>query len=318
MKVLNFGSLNVDYVYKVDRMIKKGETLLTHGREVFPGGKGLNQSIALARAGLDVYHAGIIGTDGDILIETLEGSNVDTSNILRLTDTPSGHTIIQNDKDGDNCILLFGGTNRMVSKEHIDKTIEKFEPGDYIVLQNEINNLDYVIEKAHKKGMKIVFNPSPMEESILELPLEYIDFFFVNEIEAAQLTGVSEQAENTKLADKTNLHESATLIEESEPGVDSLCKGLLEHFPNAQIILTLGSRGSVYLFKDIKLTQPIYKTEAVDTTAAGDTFTGYFIASIIEGRSPAEALDIASRASSITVSRPGAAPSIPVKSEVFG
>ena len=291
MKILNFGSLNLDYVYRVPHFVQRGETLLASERTVFPGGKGLNQSVALSRAGLNVFHAGCIGEEGTLLLDTLRAAGVDTSCVRIKSDVPSGHTVIQNTDDGDNCILLFGGANRSITKEQIDETLAHFEEGDYLVLQNEINMLDYVMVKAHEKGMNVVMNPSPMEESILKLPLETVSFFFVNEIEASQLTGVSKD------------------------DCDALIAALQEHFPHARIILTLGTNGSRYIFGEERISQDVYPVQAVDTTAAGDTFTGFFLAGFIEGKTPKEALDLASRASAVSVTRQGAAPSIPTREE---
>ncbi len=293
MKVLNFGSLNIDYVYKVDHIVKKGETLLSEGRNVFTGGKGLNQSVALGRAGLSVYHAGSIGKGGEFLLEELKSAGVDISHVRILKDIPSGHTVIQNDKDGDNCILLFGGANQAITKEQVDKAISGFEAGDWIVLQNEVNELAYIMEKAHEKGMKILLNPSPMNEIILKLPLQYVDLFMLNEIEAGQITGV-----------------------QSEEG-DVLADALLKKFPDSKFVLTLGPHGSVYIDKDQKVEQEIYKVKTVDTTAAGDTFTGYFLAGILRGGSIKDSLDLASKASAITVTGHGAAPSIPTMDRVL-
>ncbi len=295
MKVLNFGSLNIDYVYKVDHIVLKGETESSYSRNIFAGGKGLNQSVALGRAGVKVYHAGCIGKDGDFLLKLLKEADVDTSYVKVLEDTPSGHTVIQNSKDGDNCILLYGGANQAVTKEQVDETLAGFDGGDYLVLQNEISELPYIIEKAHERGMKIVLNPAPMNENIDKLRLEYVDYFILNEIEASQLTG----ARYTQ-----------------EEGEEELVKALRASFPGAKTVLTLGSEGSVYIDEKETVKQGIYKVKAVDTTAAGDTFSGYFLAGLTEGMSVADSLDMAARASSITVTRDGAAPSIPKRSEL--
>ena len=162
MKVLSFGSLNIDYVYKVDHFVQKGETLSSKSLNVFSGGKGLNQSIALAKAGVETYHAGAIGEDGKFLLEILEEAGVDTSCVKILSDERTGNAIIQNDEDGDNCILLYGGANQAITKAQVDAVLSRFDAGDYLVLQNEINELPYMMTKAHEKGMKIVLNPSPM------------------------------------------------------------------------------------------------------------------------------------------------------------
>lgn len=292
MKILNFGSLNIDYVYLVPHFVQRGETLMSKERRIFSGGKGLNQSVALARAGLPVWHAGCIGEEGRLLLDALQASGVNTSLVRVQSEVPSGHTVIQNADDGDNCILLFGGANHIITEEQVDRTLEQFSPGDYLVLQNEINLLGDIMRKAHARGMKVVLNPSPMDRDILSLPLETVSYLFVNEIEASQLTGVSAE------------------------DADALTRALRERLPHACIVLTLGTNGSRYIHGDDLEIQGVYPVQATDTTAAGDTFTGFFLAGVIEGRSPKEALDLASRASAISVTRPGAAPSIPAREEV--
>ena len=136
MRVLNFGSLNIDYVYSVDHFVQKGETISSSMLNVFSGGKGLNQSVALSRAGVEVYHAGMIGMDGLFLVELLEDAGVDTRYVVRSKDVRTGNAIIQNDSQGDNCIILYGGANQAVSKEMIDNVLKEFGSGDWLVLQN--------------------------------------------------------------------------------------------------------------------------------------------------------------------------------------
>ena len=291
-KVLCFGSLNIDYTYKVEHFVQKGETISSLGLQVFSVGKGLNQSTALAKAGAETYHAGAIGTDGKFLLEQLESAGVHTEHVAVLTEVRSGNAIIQNDAEGDNCIILYGGANQAITRVQADEVIEQFSAGDYIILQNEINELAYIMEKAHDQGMKIVLNPSPMNEKILTLPLNYVDVFMLNEVEAGQILGTDE-------------NDGSVLIGK-----------LLEHFPEAAIVLTLGSQGSIYADRSQQFPQVVYKVKAVDTTAAGDTFTGFFIGSLVRGLDVKEAMDTASRASAIAVTRPGAAPSIPTWEEV--
>ena len=295
MKVLCFGSLNIDYTYKVPHFVKKGETLASERLQVFGGGKGLNQSVALAKAGTEVYHAGSIGQDGMFLLDMLKdaGANIDFVKILDTVRT--GNAIIQNDKSGDNCIILYGGANQAITREQVDEVMSHFESGDYLVLQNEINELGYIVEKAHEKGMIIVLNPSPMNEKILALPLDVINYFILNEVEAAQILGKEDKGEESW---------------------EQIADDLLKKFPQATIVLTMGSEGSVFKNQKETVCQSIYKVQAVDTTAAGDTFSGYFIGGILGGLSAKEAMDQASKASAIAVTRKGAAPSIPVLAEV--
>ena len=292
MKVLNFGSLNIDYVYDVDNFVKKGETISSKTLNVFCGGKGLNQSVALARAGAEVYHAGMTGEDGKFLLDLLKEAGVNIDNVVIRDDIRTGNAIIQRDKSGDNCIILFAGANRSITQNYVDSVLSEFEKGDYIVLQNEISELPYIVENAHKIGMKIVLNPSPMDEKIKELNLDYVDYFLLNETEALKLSEI-EEFDSKKCMKK-----------------------LISRFENAGILITLGDKGSIYSDGKINVEQSVVKTEVVDTTAAGDTFTGYFVSGILAGKEMKTVIKEATVASSITVSRIGAAPSIPDMKEV--
>ena len=291
MKILSFGSLNIDYVYSVPHFVKKGETLSAKELNVYTGGKGLNQSIALARAGVETYQAGAIGTDGMFLLEQLKEAGVKTDLVKILDDVRTGNAIIQNDDEGDNCIVLFGGANQAITKEQVDEVFKDFTNEDYLLIQNEINELSYIVEKAKEEGMKIILNPSPMNEKIMKLPLDQIDYFLLNEIEAMQILEMDKPEEIDGKYIASLLH---------------------ERFKDATIVLTLGSEGSVCISDDEYVEQSIYKVKAIDTTAAGDTYTGYFIAGILNGKTIKESMDIASKASAIAVTRQGAAPSIPV------
>ena len=154
MKVLCFGSLNIDYVYDVPHFVQGGETLASRSLHAYTGGKGLNQSVALARAGLEVYHAGAIGPDGEFLLELLREAGVNTEHVERLTDVRTGHAIIQKNEKGDNCILLYGGANRSITRQQIDRTLAGFSGGDALVLQNEISELPYLVERAKAAGIR--------------------------------------------------------------------------------------------------------------------------------------------------------------------
>lgn len=290
MKILNYGSLNIDYTYDVEHFVRDGETISADRMEIFSGGKGLNQSVALSKSGVQVWHGGAVGSsDGEFLVDQLKEAGVHTELIQRISGK-TGHAIIQRNPQGGNCILLYGGANQEITREMADKTLEMFGRGDYLILQNEISQMAYIMEKAHEKAMKIVMNPSPMNGRIRTYPLEYVDWFILNEVEGADLC---EEAEG-----------------------ETLVKRLAERFPHARIVLTLGSRGALCWDGSQVLAQRAYRVEAVDTTAAGDTFTGYFMGGIVQGLSETAALDRAARAASIAVTRPGAAPSIPWKDEV--
>ncbi len=289
MKVLNFGSLNYDFVYDVDHIVQPGETLDSLNMETFFGGKGLNQSIAMARAGVHVYHAGLVGEDGSAFYELCRENGVDTTYLSQI-DGKSGHAIIQVNKDAQNCIILYGGSNRRVTKEFVDQVLADFQEGDILMLQNEINCLDYIIDQAYEKHMTIILNPSPFDSALDQCDLKKISVFLLNEVEGKQISG----------------HEDPEKILET----------MQEQFPDAKIVLTLGENGVVYADKERRIQQGIFKVKAVDTTAAGDTFTGYFVAALAKGLPMEETLRLCSKASAIAVSRKGASPSIPKMEEV--
>ena len=290
MRILNFGSCNIDYVYSMNHIVTVGETITTRNLELFPGGKGLNQSIATARAGAEVFHAGCLGNDGGMLKEILLNSGVNIS-FLKDVDEKNGHAIIQVSDDGDNSIFIYPGSNSMITRDFVDEVLENFSSDDIILLQNEINDIGYIIEKAHEKGMCVVFNPSPINEVISQIDLGMISYLILNEVEAKEITGVKD------------VEEQLTYFEGK--------------YPKLNVILTLGKRGSVMLRDGKLLRQDAYKVTAVDTTAAGDTFTGYFLAGLAVGVDDKTALMRASTASAISVSKKGAAPSIPMLDEVL-
>lgn len=290
MKILNFGSLNIDKVYEVEDFVKPGETISSKTMQIFAGGKGLNQSIAVANAGSNIYHAGMIGKEGIFLKEILDQKNVDTS-LLKVIESETGHAIIQVNKEGQNCILLFSGANHKIDEKYVDMVLSEFESGDILILQNEISCLEYIIDEAFKKQMRIALNPSPIDESLSKLDLNKIEWIILNEIEGAIISG------------------------EEKP--DEIVSKLLKRFSNLKIVLTLGEKGSIYKDGDKSYSQNIYKTNVVDTTAAGDTFMGYFISSISKNQDIEDALKIASMAASISVSKKGASNSIPYEPEVL-
>lgn len=290
MKIVNFGSCNIDHVYSLDHIVRPGETQTSGKIEIFPGGKGLNQSIAAAKAGARVYHAGCIGVGGEMLADILSENNVDIG-YLDKTDEKNGHAVIQVSSRGENAIFIYPGSNNMVTMAYIDRVLDKFEREDTVLLQNEISNAEYVAERAYVEGMTVIFNPSPYNEKINRVDFNKLDYIILNEVEIAEISG----SDDTEIA----------------------LKILREMYPKLKIVLTLGENGCVYADDKCKVYQPAFKVEAVDTTAAGDTFTGYFAAEISKGTDIRTVLRAASAASAITVSKPGAAPSIPCAAEVL-
>ena len=290
MKIINFGSLNIDKVCSVEEFVQPGETIMATGYSVNAGGKGLNQSVAAARAGAQVLHAGAVGSDGLFLKEILADAGADVS-CLRVMDTESGCAFNEVNSKGQNRIIVSAGTNRMYTEEYIKNVLEKAEAGDFVLLQNEINMVGEIIRLSHEKGCRVVFNASPIPGKPEELPLELVDIFMVNELEAAALAGTS-----------------------AEGDFRDILKALQKKYPKAAIVMTLGKDGVLYGYKEEFYSHPIFKVNAVDTTAAGDTFCGYFLAALCAGKSVEMGLREASAASAMAVSAKGAAPSIPVHS----
>jgi len=290
MKIINFGSLNIDHVYQVEHFVQPGETITSSGYQMYSGGKGLNQSIALARAGANVCHAGKIGRDGEHLSTKLSEAGVDTK-LITIGEVPTGHAIIQVSQDGENSIIVEGGANRTITSSDVDRVLSTISDNDWLLLQNEINAISLILEKTRNRPYSVVFNPAPMTPDIQHLPLELVDILVINEVEGANLT---------------NEHQPSAILD-----------SLINKYPAMQIVLTLGKLGAICVDKNQRIHQEGFKVEAVDTTAAGDTFIGFFIALLSSGSQVDEALRIACRASSICTTRPGAADSIPFFDEVF-
>lgn len=289
MKILNFGSLNYDKVYHVDHFARAGETLSAREHHEFLGGKGLNQSVALARAGATVYHAGAVGADGGPLRAQLEDAGVDTGCLAAL-DTVSGHAVIQL-CGGQNCIIVYGGANQRVTPEYLDAVLARFGAGDLLLVQNETACVAHAMRAAKARGMQIAFNASPITPELFDYPLELVDYFLLNEIEGLALAGPG-PADFAAILDR-----------------------LAARYQGA-IILTVGAAGAYYRKGGQTCHAGIYDVPVVDTTGAGDTFCGFFLAAVAKGVSPAQALRTASAASSLAVSREGAANSIPTWREV--
>ncbi len=289
MKILNLGSLNIDYVYRVDKFILPGETKSSLSLNKNCGGKGLNQSIAAAKAGNEVYHAAYLGNDGQMLKDVLAENGVNVDMIKEHEET-SGHAIIQVDDNGQNCILLYGGTNQCLTKEFIDEALDSFGNEGLVLLQNETNLVGYIIDRAAEKGLQIALNAAPMNEKVLSYPLEKLTWLIVNEVEGKQIAG----------------------CEKDEEILDILKK----KYPACKILLTLGSKGACCYDGTQLYTIGCHRVNVVDTTAAGDTFTGYFLYGMLNGYSVGDALRLATTASAICVGRDGAAASVPLKAEV--
>lgn len=289
MKVINFGSINIDHVYEVEHFVRPGETLRSNSYRIFSGGKGANQSLSLARAGARVLHAGKIGDEGRWLLEKLQQSGVDTS-LSEIVDAPTGHALIQVNTKGENAIIIHAGANETVTDNDIDRVLARADKGDCLLVQNEINFVDKIIQKAKEKGLLVVFNPAPMNEAVKDYPLDLVDIFIINEVEGEILTEQSDSKD--------------------------IVQSMQKRYPQSKTVLTLGTKGLVYGDSTEVFSLPALNVKAIDTTGAGDTFTGYFLAELISGSNIEQCLKMGIKASALCVTRKGAGDSIPLRNEV--
>lgn len=290
-RIITLGSLNLDFTYQLPKPLEVGETLSSLSYRCGAGGKGANQSSAAARAGAEVYHAGRIGSDGTLLRRTLADSGV-RLDFLEEVETPTGHAVVLINDAGDNSIVLYGGANRTIDDAFIDRVTSAAKPGDILLLQNEITNIDHAMEAGKKAGMRVAFNFAPFDPKLApELPLSLCDYLFLNRIEAGGIAGKSD--------------------------VEEILETLARRYPETELVLTLGPEGAVALTpagERFHADSP--RVEVVETTAAGDTFIGYYLAGILDGLKPGKALERACRAAALCCSRAGAAESIPTRAEL--
>lgn len=290
-RIITLGSLNLDFTYQLPKPLEVGETLSSLSYRCGAGGKGANQSIAAARAGAEVYHAGRIGSDGTLLRRTLADSGV-RLDFLEEVETPTGHAVVLINDAGDNSIVLYGGANRTIDDAFIDRVTSAAKPGDILLLQNEITNIDHAMEAGKKAGMRVAFNFAPFDPKLApELPLSLCDYLFLNRIEAGGIAGKSD--------------------------VEEILETLARRYPETELVLTLGPEGAIALTpagERFHADSP--RVEVVETTAAGDTFIGYYLAGILDGLKPGKALERACRAAALCCSRAGAAESIPTRAEL--
>ena len=297
-KLVNLGSLCIDNVYRVPAIAGAGETVASRSHEVFPGGKGLNQSVAAARAGASVAHVGCVGADGawlrDLLAE--EGVNVDG---VRVVEGASGHAVIQVDDTGANAIAIAGGANRALRADDVARALAQVGPGDWLLLQNEINDLPDVLAAAKRRDCAVAFNVAPVDGREADYDLSGVKLLIVNEIEAAALAATG----TTNALARTGKPEAAA-------------RALRERYPQAELVLTLGAAGLIHMGAEGASTLPAYAAQAVDETAAGDAFIGYLMAALLAGEGMAGALRLGSAAGALAVAKAGAAASIPTLAEV--
>ena len=281
-----FGSLNVDYVFQVAQLPAPGETVLAANMEVLPGGKGGNQALAAARAGAKVHMAGAVGKDGAALLDALRGAGVDTNGVMEL-DSASGHALIQVDSQGRNAIVIHPGTNRSVPQNHWQSMLDSMRVGDWLLLQNETNDVGEVLTFGKQRGIKMAVNLAPADDRISDYPIQHAALLIVNEIEAMALAAKST--------------------------VKSAFVELCQRYPETDIVLTLGGEGLWCASANQPgiLLLDSYRVEPVDETAAGDAFIGYLMAAVLAEKSLSASLIEASAAGALAVTKAGAASSLP-------
>lgn len=289
MQVFNFGSVNIDIVYRVPHLVAAGETLSSTSMNTVLGGKGANQSVALARAGCNVRHVGKLSRKDSWAREQLAQAGVDVSAVT-LIDDASGHAIIQVDDAGENSIILHGGANQTFTGDELAKELAQASVGDWLLMQNECNGLNEAFSLAQSHQLRIVFNPAPMTKDMMNLPLERCEVIIVNETEAASLAGVDDL--------------NAALVV------------LGKRYPDTRLVLTLGSKGALMYKDGRQVKAEAFSVTAVDTTGAGDTFVGYYLAALMQGHDDEKSLGQACAAAALSVTKQGATPSIPAAAEV--
>lgn len=283
-RLVNLGSLCVDNVYAVPNIATAGETVASLSHAVHPGGKGLNQSLAAARAGATVAHFGCIGADGRWLKEALAQAQVDVAGIREVPGA-SGHAVIQVNPQGANAITIAGGANRRLTEADFDAAYAGLGPEDWLLLQNEINDLERVLARAAETPARVAFNVAPVDGRERAYDLASVDLLIVNEVEAAALAGVAEP----------------------EAALATLC----QRHPKSDVVLTLGRDGLLHGRGTARASLDAFPVTAVDETAAGDAFVGYLMAALLAGRGMQDALRRASAAGALAVTQAGAATSIP-------
>lgn len=291
MKIFNYGSINIDHIYQVPHLVAPGETISSTAYQQVLGGKGANQSIALAKAGAVVKHIGRCHKADQWALEQMQQAGVNCE-LTQLVDQPSGHAIIQVDAQAENSIILFGGANQSFSTDDFEHALSSAEAGDYLLLQNECNDIEQMINIALERQLKVVFNPSPMISNIATFPIDKIAMLVVNEIEISQLLG------------------------QSFNSTQQIVTAVRTHYSDIDVIVTLGAKGAMWINSQECIQVDALKVEVVDTTAAGDTFLGFLLAAIAQGQSYKSALTIGCKASALAVQSMGASSSIPSMAQV--
>ena len=289
MRILNFGTLCAECIYSVESLDFSGDTLELGSSQTFAGGRGLNVSVALSRAGISkIHHAGYIGDSSEFLREALKNSGVNTAN-LKSVDKPSAHSIVLLENGARSKKLYFKGTNGEVSKEFAETVLSRFSAEDVLIIDDGVSNFDSIISMAHARNMRIFFAP---ENPNVNLDLNLISYLFINET----------QAKNISNSDSR----------------EDIAEFFKKKYSLVRVVIDFGANGYLYIGKTQTLFQSALKTAHIDFTAGFDTFIGFFIASVLKGKKLSNAMLLAATALALCSARKGSAFSIPYESEVLG
>lgn len=290
------GSLNMDLVVNVDTMPKPGQTIIGSNFKEVSGGKGANQAVAMARLNGNVSMIGKVGEDGfgQTLINSLKNDKVDTT-YIQTSKGATGVALITVDKNAQNSIVVSPGANFEVKEDDIDNNIEAIKNSDIVVLQLEtpLNTIKYALNKAKELNKYTILNPAPAVKLDDEI-IKNVDLLTPNETELEIISGVSIETEE-------DIQKAAQIMIE---------KGVKE------LIVTLGSKGSLYINKEKSMFKKAYKVEAVDTTAAGDSYTGALAVALSQDKNIEDAMDFASKVGALSVLKEGAQSSLPTLEDV--
>lgn len=300
-KITVVGSINLDTTIRTEQFPKPGETI--HSKEVFTngGGKGANQAIAAARNGAQVNFIGAVGNDdgGKALVDLLKQDRIDTTGINHLESDRTGSAYVTVDDKGENSIVIYGGANQHIENEHIVDNQELISASDYVIAQLETNlsSIQKSFEIARNSSVLTILNPAPAPDSLPKKIIEHTDILVPNEIELETISGKKITTEADLLDTAAEIHDLGVKV----------------------LIVTLGSKGAFYSISNGKSGFiPAFEVNAVDTTAAGDTFIGALASKLSRDlNNIEEAIKYGSKAASLTVQRYGAQPSIPYESEVI-
>ncbi|WP_010141486.1 ribokinase [Oceanicola sp. S124] len=285
MAVWNLGSINADLVFRVPHLPVPGETLAATGFSRGLGGKGANMSVALARAGSQAHHIGAVGEDGLWMKERLAEYGVSVAHLAELPG-PSGQAVIELDAKGENRIVILGGANRMLDESAFAQVLAQAGPQDWAVFTNETNGIEAFARAAKAQGLKLAHAAAPFDAQAVAPLLPLLDLLVVNKVEAEQLAEATGQPP--------------------------------EALPVADVVITLGGDGARWIHTATGEAQDFAapKVTPVDTTGAGDTFTGYLVAGLAQGMPLPEAITLAQKAGALMVTRLGTADVIPRRDEL--